>query len=98
MKRTPVVDENGNGETIVGKIEKGIPVPEERTRTGAKYNFSEMKKGDSRLITNEHKKENVLRNILYNSIASYRKKHPEKKFIVRKDPEHKHSYRIWRTK
>ena len=100
MKRTPLVpeeeEENGNGETIVSEIEKGVSIPEVRVRNGAKYPLKEMKKGDSFAVTNTKKKEAVLRNILYGAIASYRKRFPDKKFIVRKEKDH--TYRVWRIK
>jgi hypothetical protein len=95
MKRTPATTEESNG-TYVGGIEKGIKVPEQRMRNGIKYPFSEMKVGDSFAINNPKKKENVLRNTIYGSIALYHKKFPNKHFIVRKVADHE--YRVWRDK
>lgn len=81
------------------KIEKGVPIPP-RSNGGreSKYPLSEMKKGDSFLITCDSSETSKTSRRLNSAVGNYQKSHGEEfQFKIRTVPE-EGGVRIWRTK
>ena len=85
-------------ERVVGpglfKIEKGIPIPEKRTRMGGSiYPFDKMKVGDSFHLGDKARNYGEAHTVMIKAYL-YGRYH-NKKFSVRKVED---GYRVWRTK